>query len=95
MSGTERKENTFSGNQTLWYEKPAEVWEEGLPIGAGCLGAMIYGNADREVMQLNEDSLWYGGPMDRINPEAGKHMREVQKLILEGSHFRSGRNFEI
>ena len=59
MSGTERKENTFSGNQTLWYEKPAEVWEEGLPIGAGCLGAMIYGNADREVMQLNEDSLWY------------------------------------
>ena len=83
MSGTGRKENTFSGNQTLWYEKPAEVWEEGLPIGAGCLGARIYGNADREVMQLNEDSLWYGGPMDRINPEAGKHMREVQKLILE------------
>ena len=33
--------------------------------------------------QLNEDSLWYGGPMDRINPEAGKHMREVQELILE------------
>ena len=91
MSGTERKENTFSGNQTLWYEKPAEVWEEGLPIGAGCLGAMIYGNADREVMQLNEDSLWYG-PNQSGSRETYERSAETD---IGGSHFRSGRNFEI
>ena len=49
----------------LWYDKPAAVWEEALPIGNGKLGAMIFGNPEKEHFQLNEDSLWGGGFIDR------------------------------
>jgi alpha-L-fucosidase 2 len=52
-------------SQILWYEKPAENWEsEALPIGNGRLGAMIFGAADKETIQLNEDSLWLGDEKD-------------------------------
>ena len=71
-------------NQKLWYKQPAERWEDALPIGTGRLGAMIYGYPDHELMQLNEDSIWYGGPINRINPRCRKHMKEVQNLILDG-----------
>lgn len=49
---------------TLWYQQPAENWEEALPIGNGRLGAMIFGIPGKERIQLNEDSLWPGGPDD-------------------------------
>ncbi len=49
---------------TLWYDKPAERWEEALPIGNGRLGAMIYGGANREHLQLNENTLTVGDPSD-------------------------------
>ena len=51
----------------LWYEQPAKVWTEALPIGNGRLGAMIYGKTDKEIISLNEDTLWSGYPRD-INP---------------------------
>ncbi len=68
----------------LWYEEPATKWEEALPIGNGKLGAMIFGGIKEEVLQLNEDSIWYGAPVDRNNPDARSHLQEVRKLILEG-----------
>ena len=68
----------------LWYEEPAQRWEEALPIGNGKLGAMIFGGVKEEVLQLNEDSIWYGAPVDRNNPEARAHLEEVRKLILKG-----------
>ena len=68
----------------IWYRQPAANWNEALPIGNGRLGAMIFGKADRERIQLNEDSVWYGGPMNRINPDARAHLDEVRRLILEG-----------
>ena len=49
---------------TLWYQKPAENWEEALPLGNGRLGAMVFGIPGKERIQLNEDSLWPGGPDD-------------------------------
>ncbi len=49
---------------TLWYDKPAERWEEALPIGNGRLGAMVYGGVEREHLQLNEDTLTVGEPGD-------------------------------
>ncbi|MBH1939563.1 glycoside hydrolase family 95 protein [Mobilitalea sibirica] len=69
----------------LWYKEPANVWEEALPIGNGSLGAMIFGGVKEEVLQLNEDSIWYGPPIDRNNPDALKHLNKVRKLILEGN----------
>ncbi|MHA6482955.1 glycosyl hydrolase family 95 catalytic domain-containing protein [Paenibacillus sp. strain BS8-2] len=72
------------GNQRLWYKEPATKWVEALPIGSGKLGAMIFGEIHEELIQLNEDSLWYGGPIDRANPDAGAALAEVRRLLFAG-----------
>jgi alpha-L-fucosidase 2 len=68
----------------LWYDRPAIKWPEALPVGNGRLGAMIFGKIDQERIVLNEDSMWHGGPRDRINPDALKTLPEVRKLLFEG-----------
>ena len=68
---------------TLWYDTPAQNWNEALPIGNGHFGAMVYGRVNQETIQLNEDSVWDAGPMNRINPDAKKYLPEVRKLLLE------------
>lgn len=68
----------------LWYREPAKIWEEALPLGNGRMGAMIFGGINEERIQVNEESIWYGGPVDRINPDAGKHLEEIRKHIFEG-----------
>ncbi len=68
----------------LWYDKPAGCWEEALPIGNGRMGAMIFGAVETEHIQLNEDSVWYGGHIDRNNPDALKNLPKIRKLILNG-----------
>ncbi|MFS0838002.1 glycosyl hydrolase family 95 catalytic domain-containing protein [Paenibacillus sp. 1P03SA] len=68
----------------LWYTRPAQAWTEALPVGSGRLGAMIYGRPAEELISLNEDSLWYGGPKDRTNPEAAAALPEVRRLLMEG-----------
>lgn len=74
----------------LWYSKPAKEWNEALPVGNGRLGAMVFGGVSAERLQLNEDSLWYGGPRDRNNPDALPNLTELRKLILEGRLEGSG-----
>ena len=70
---------------TLWYTRPATNWErEALPIGNGRLGAMIFGGTVHERVQLNEDSLWAGGPRDCNNPEALAALPEVRRLLFAG-----------
>ncbi len=69
----------------LFYNQPAKNdWNKALPVGNGKLGAMIYGAEDRTIMQLNEDSLWYGGPMNRINQYALENLPKVRELIFSG-----------
>lgn len=68
----------------LWYRKPAGSWEEALPIGNGRIGAMIFGTVETEHIQLNEDSVWYGGYKDRNNPHALKNLPKIRELILGG-----------
>src|SRR5688572_26161351 len=51
-----------SPDLTLWYDKPAKQWVEALPIGNGRMGAMIFGGAEQERLQLNEDTLYSGEP---------------------------------
>ncbi|WP_438347548.1 glycoside hydrolase family 95 protein [Paenibacillus sp. FA6] len=69
----------------LWYNKPAAIWEEALPLGNGRLGAMVFGHPYSERIALNEDSVWYGGPRNRNNPNAYDHLAEIRKLLLEGA----------
>ncbi len=68
----------------LWYEQPAETWNEALPVGSGRLGAMVFGHIGTERIQLNEESLWSGRPINSNNPTSLTHLKEVQGLILEG-----------
>ena len=68
----------------LWYRAPAKAWTEALPIGNGRMGAMVFGCIARERLQLNEDSLWAGGPYDPINPAARTALPEVRRLIAAG-----------
>lgn len=68
----------------LWYKQPAAEWEEALPIGSGRLGAMVYGGTDRERIQLNEESMWYGGRADRINPDFKDNLPLIRKYLDEG-----------
>jgi alpha-L-fucosidase 2 len=70
----------------LWYEAPAHEWVEALPIGNGRLGAMVFGGVSRERLQLNEDTLWTGGPYSQVNPSARPHLDAVRRLIFEGRY---------
>jgi len=69
---------------SLWYQKPASQWTEALPIGNGRLGAMVFGGVNRERLQLNEDTLWAGGPYDPVNPDAKAALPGVRQLIFAG-----------
>ncbi|AUD03637.1 glycoside hydrolase family 95 protein [Spirosoma pollinicola] len=70
---------------TLWYNTPSgQTWENALPVGNGQLGAMVYGNVPREIIQLNESTVWSGGPNRNDNPDALAALPEVRKLIFDG-----------
>lgn len=69
----------------LWYKQPSgKTWENALPIGNGRLGAMVYGNVEKETLQLNEHTLWTGGPNRNDNPLALDSLAIIRQLIFEG-----------
>lgn len=68
----------------LWFDQPAAAWEEAIPLGNGRLGAMVFGNPHHERIGLNEDSVWYGGPRDRNNPDALANLQQIRDWIREG-----------
>jgi alpha-L-fucosidase 2 len=68
----------------LLYKQPADIWLQALPIGNGRLGAMIFGGTENERIQLNEDSLWSGGPQDADNSKSAEALAEVRRLLFEG-----------
>ncbi len=65
----------------IWYNHPASVWEEALPVGNGHLGAMVFGTPEMELIRLNDDCFWSGSPSNNNNPEAKEYFRKVQDLI--------------
>ncbi len=70
----------------LWYNAPASNWNEALPIGNGRLGAMIYGIPDKENIQLNEETLWGGGPHRNDNPDAKAILDDIRQLLFDGQY---------
>ena len=83
--------SSFAGDLTLGYAKPAERWSESLLMGNGRIGACVWGGIDREVINLNEDSLWTGEPGYEINPKALPALPEVRRLLLAGENAQAGR----
>jgi alpha-L-fucosidase 2 len=71
-------------SNVLFYTHPAREWNQALPLGNGRLGAMVFGNIAGERIQLNENSLWMGGPRDTNNPDAIEHLAEVRRLLFAG-----------
>ena len=71
---------------SLWYRRPATKWVEALPIGNGRIGAMVFGGVEKERLQLNEDTLWGGGPYDPVNPEAKAALPAVRQLVFAGNY---------
>ena len=71
-------------SEWLWYEQPATEWTEALPLGNGRLGAMVFGGAPRERLQLNEESLWAGAPVEVYREGFRENLAQVQKLVLKG-----------
>jgi alpha-L-fucosidase 2 len=69
---------------TLWYRTPAASWNEALPVGNGRLGAMVFGGVERERLQLNEETLWSGGPYDPVVPGAASALPEIRRLLFAG-----------
>ncbi|NCB93539.1 MAG: glycoside hydrolase family 95 protein [Clostridia bacterium] len=66
------------------YDRPAQSWIEALPLGNGRLGAMVYGEPFEGSIQMNEESVVYGGPIDRLNPQALTYLPKIRALIKEG-----------
>jgi len=70
--------------ERLWYDQPAKIWLEALPIGNGRLGAMIYGGPATDEMQLNEDTFWSGGPHNNNSATSAAYLKRVRDLIFAG-----------
>ncbi len=73
-------------NLKLWYAKPAQRWEETIPLGNGRLGMMPDGGINTENIVLNDITLWSGAPQDANNYNAHKSLSEIRRLILEGKN---------
>ncbi|MEA3367620.1 MAG: glycoside hydrolase family 95 protein, partial [Planctomycetota bacterium] len=72
------------GKWILWYRRPAADWIQALPIGNGHMGAMVYGGADVERIQFNEDTLWTGQPQDYQHGGAAQYLPKVRGLLFAG-----------
>ncbi len=68
----------------LWYKQPAKVWEEALPLGNGRMGAMISGGLEKDIVQLNEESIWDGRRKKRTNPACLENLPKIRELIFAG-----------
>ena len=74
----------YATNSHLWYDKPANVWLEALPLGNSKLGAMVFGKTDVEEIQLNEETFWSGGPHNNNSASSIYYLNEVRSLIFQG-----------
>ena len=70
----------------LWYKEPASQWVEALPLGNSRLGAMVFGGVQKDEIQMNEETIWGGGPHDNNSTEALAALPEIRKMIFEGKN---------
>ncbi len=77
----------------LWYRRPASRWIEALPLGNGRLAAMVFGGTAAERIQLNEETVWSGGPYDPTNPKGKEALPEIRRLVFAGEYLKAHRLF--
>ena len=69
---------------TLWYNKPAQIWTDALPVGNGRLGAMVFGGTAHERIQFNESTVWTGEPHDYAHKGAYQSLGKIRELLWAG-----------
>jgi alpha-L-fucosidase 2 len=74
---------------TLWYRQPAGKWVEALPVGNGRLGAMVFGGAREERIQLNEETIWAGPPVPAPHEGIRKAMAEARQAWFDGDYAKA------
>lgn len=73
---------------SLWYDKPAVEWVEALPVGNGKIGGMVFGRVEEELIQLNESTLYSGGPVkQQINPDAFQYLPRIREALLKDQDY--------
>lgn len=80
---------SYAQDLKLWYDKPAKIWEETLPLGNGWIGMMPNGGVQEENIVLNEISMWSGSPQDPNNYNAYKKVSSIQELLFQGKNDES------
>lgn len=91
LKSNAQRDNTYQSIQNksfdtatlLWYNAPADEWNNALPVGNGRLGAMVFGDPKSERIQFNEDTYWSGGPYSTVKEGGAKMLPEIQKLVFE------------
>ncbi|MFV0564718.1 MAG: glycosyl hydrolase family 95 catalytic domain-containing protein [Flavobacteriaceae bacterium] len=86
VSGVQTVKAQSQSPMKLWYDKPASIWNEALPLGNGRLGAMVFGDPAVERLQLNEETIWAGSPNSNAHPKALQALPKVRQLIFEGKY---------
>lgn len=71
---------------TLWYDEPAESWEEALPLGNGRLGVMVFGKTSNERIQLNDDSMWPGDIGWKQTDGNKVDLAQIRALLFAGKN---------
>lgn len=80
---------------TLWYDRPANYWEEALPVGNGRIGAMVFGGVLREHIQLNEETIWSGHPVPAWSDPAKPEARRRRQELLFAGKIRASEAFQF
>ena len=79
--------SSFAQSNRLWFKHPAKTWTEALPLGNGRLGAMVFGGIKEELIQLNESTLWSGGPVKtNVNPTSKNILPLVRDALQKGDY---------
>ena len=73
-------------DMVLWYKQPGVKWLEGMPIGNGYMGAMVFGKVRNERIALNESTFWSGRPHDYTNPDGYKYYPQIRDLVFAGKY---------
>jgi alpha-L-fucosidase 2 len=81
-------------NLKLWYDRPAAIWEEALPLGNGKTGAMVFGGIVNERFQLNDITLWSGYPIDGNNPEGPEILKKTREDIFKGDYLLAAEDWK-
>ena len=80
--------------QSAWlhYDRPAQFFEEALPIGNGSMGAMVYGRVGEEKLSLNDITLWTGEPDCEVySPDAYKAIDGIRQALFSEDYREADR----